>query len=68
MAYLVGKLYRETEKEDWKRENQYTVEGGHFDHLAKTAERIGERSTSLAKQKRAFISCVYRTISPGTMS
>lgn len=67
-AYLIGKLYRETKKEQGgDRGNQYTVEGGHFDHLAKTAERIGERSTSLAEQQRAFISCVYRTISPGTM-
>jgi len=68
-AYLIGKLYRETKKEQGgDRGNQYTVAGGHSDHLAKTAERIGERSTSLAEQKRAFISCVYRTISPGTMS
>ncbi len=50
-------------------ENQYTPDrvGNNFPPKP-TAERIGERSTSLTGQQRAFISCVYRTISPGTMS
>ena len=40
-AYLMGKLYRETKKEQGgDRGNQYTVAGGHSDHLAKTAETI----------------------------
>lgn len=61
-AYLMGKLYRETKKEQGgDRGNQYTVPRGNNFPLPKTAERIAE-------QKRAFISCVYQPIPPGTMS
>jgi len=43
-AYLVGKLYRETKKEQGEHTgNQYTMERGNNFPLPKTAERIAEQ-------------------------
>ena len=43
-AYLIGKLYRETKKEQGgDRGNQYTVAGANNLPLPKTAERIAEQ-------------------------
>ncbi len=43
-AYLMGKLYRETKKEQGgDRGNQYTVPKGNNFPLPTTAEKIGEQ-------------------------